>query len=334
MKTLGRPAAARSGFSSMELVVVLALSALVMGAMVVSYGTLVRSQPQVATVVDVPLTSDRLSTFFNNNSSDYRDTHVAPSFGSLAEAEKLREQFYHDVLSATAVFCLPRNEGVDNTWKPAYIPYNAETDDELDMPQKFRNHIIRVAGVPLTQYVDFRNPGMGNNSLPPNASIFILSYTGTDSYLRVQAIYDIDVIRFTDPKKAMGFHASVKRYADPSPVPEGNAYSLVFSSAYRVFYPPANPLATSAAGFSTDGFTPLFVTFERHTRRAFEEGMPIDRFKLAAERPFYFVWWPDPAARHLGAQANTAAPTTPQHAYNHMGGRTSFMFTVPMFPAL
>jgi hypothetical protein len=234
------------------------------------------------------------------------------------------------------VFCLPRHEGVDNTWKPAYIKYNAETDDELDMPQKFRSHIIRVAGVPAAQYVDFRNPGVGNATvLPPNATIFILSYTGVSTHLRVQAIYDIDVIRFTDPKKVMGFHASVKRYADPRPpLPEGYEYSLVFSSGYRVFYPPANPKAINAAGFSTDGFTPLFVTFERHTRRAFEEGIVTDRFKLAAERPFYFMWWPDPAARHLGAQANPAAPASPQQAYNHMGGRTSFMFTVPMFPAL
>ena len=319
----------------MELVLVLALSALVMGAVVVSYGTLVRSQPQVATVVDVPLTTTRLNTFFNNSSSNYRDTHSAPSFGSLADAEKLREQFEHDVLSATAVFCLPRAEDKDNLWKPAYIRYNPETDEELDTPQKFRDHIIRVASVPETQYVNFRNPGIDKNTpLPPNASIFILSYTASSAYLRVQAIYDIDVIRFTDPKKAMGFHASVKRYADPFPLPEGYAYSLVFSSGYRVFYPPANPAATNAAGFSTDGFTPLFVTFERYTRRAFVEGVPTDRFKLAAERPFYFVWWPDPAARHIGAQANTASPTTAQHAYNHMAGRTSFMFTVPMFPAL
>lgn len=337
MRSPGQPWQPRGGFSSMELVLVLALSALVMGGMVVSYGTLVRSQPQVSTLVEVPLAASRLTTFFNSSSSNYRDTHVAPSYGSLAEAEKLREQFYHDVISATAVFCLAREENRDNTWKPAYIPYDPDTDEELDTPQKFRAHIIRESGVSATQYVDWRNPGIGNTNsqnLPPNASIFILGYTGLGSFLRVQAIYDMDVIRLTDAKTGLGFHTSVKRYADPAGPPEGTGYSLVYSAGYRVFYPPANPAATKAADFSKDGFTPLFVTFERHTRRAFVEGVPTDRFKLAAERPFYFVWWPDPAARHLGEQPNTAAPTTPQHAYNHMGGRTSFMFTVPMFPAL
>ncbi|TDU64334.1 hypothetical protein EI77_04222 [Prosthecobacter fusiformis] len=323
----------RHGFSSMELVVVLALSALIMGGIVVSYGNLVRSQPLVASIVDVPLDAKRLSTFFNTSNSEYRDTQSAPSYGSLAEAEKLREQFNHDVISATAVFCLARSG--DNTWKPAYIPYDPSTDDELDTPQKFRSHIIRVAGVSEDLYRDFRNPGITNKEPnQPNVSIFILSYTGQSGFLRVLAIYDIDVIRFTSTQQPLGFHASVKRYADPKGPPDGTAYSLIYSAGYRVFYPPANPLAAKEADFSTDGFTPLYVTFERYTRLALREGTTIDRFKVAAERPFYFIWWPDPAARHLGAQPNTAAPGTPQNAYNHMAGRTAFMFTVPMFPAL
>lgn len=320
------------GFSSMELVLVLALSAMVLGGIVVSYGTLVRSQPQVAGTVDIPLTSTRLNTFYNTSDAKLRTTHTAPSYGSLAEAEKLREQFHHDILSATAVFCLPRSG--DNTWKPAYIPYNGDTAEELDTPQKFRSHIIDVAGAPSTLYQDFRNPGIGSNTLQPNASIFILTYTADASNLRVLAIYDIDVIRLTTANQPLGFHASVKRYADPTGSPAGTAYSLIFSAGYRVFYPPANPTASTAADFSSDGFTPLFVSFERKTRLAMTEGTPTDRFKLAAERPFYFVWWPDPAARHLGAQANGSQANTPQHAYNHMGGRTSFMFTIPMFPAL
>uniref|UniRef100_UPI00329A0C51 hypothetical protein n=1 Tax=Salmonella enterica TaxID=28901 RepID=UPI00329A0C51 len=67
---------------------------------------------------------------------------------------------------------------------------------------------------------------------------------------------------------------------------------------------------------------------------ALRESATIDRFKRAAERPFYFIWWPDPSARHLGAIANTFSSTDPRQAYNHMAGRTAFMFVVPMFPAL
>lgn len=325
----GRP----PGYTSVELLTVLALSAIVIGGMVVSFGTLVRSQPQVASVVTVPLANARLTNFYGSTNSRFKDTPVAPSYGSLSRAELMREQFYHDVLSATAVFCLPRNG--DNTWKPAYISYDPAVDDELDTPQKFRKHIIRVAGVAENLYLDFRNPGVTSGTLPTNASIFILSFSAEAKKMRVQAIYDIDMVLYPNgDTEPLGFHASVKRFTDPNPLPDNTSYTLVPSGSYSVFFPPSNPLAKKRADFPNDGFTPLFVTFERHTRLAQRESTAIDRFKLAAERPFYFIWWPDPAARHLGPQPNTAATSLPQQAYNHMAGRTSFMFTVPMFPTL
>lgn len=333
MKTRFQRRLSPFGFSSVELLLVISLSAIVLGSIVVVYGTLARNQPNVGSVVSVALDDTRLRNFYSSTDAERRNTSTAPSYGALAVAEEMREQFYHDVISATAVFCLPRN--IDNVWKPSYIPYDRLTDDEIDTPQKFRAHIIRKGLVPSSLYLDLRNPGTSSAAIPTNASIFILSYTDQSQYLRVQAIYDIDVIRFVDAKGPLGFHASVKRFTDPFPVVAGNvSYSLVFSGGYSVFYPPADPTAKAAADFSKDGFTPLFVTFERYTRLALKESTAIDRFKLAAERPFYFIWWPDPAAHHLGAQANTASPTTPQQAYNHMAGRTSFMFTVPLFPAL
>lgn len=326
------------GFTSLELVIVLALSAVILGGMVVSYGTLVRSQPQVAGLVQVPLTEARIRTFYSVADTNYRNTPVSPSLDALAMAEELREKFYEDVQGATAVFCLARADGVDNAWKPAYIRYTPETDEELDTPQKFRDHIIRVAGVSASQYQSYRNPGTSQTGLPPNASIFILSYSYEASHMRVLAIYDIDMLRFParrdEDAKFLGLHASVKRYADPPGPPAGTFYSLIYASGYSVFFPPSNPAARTYNDMADNTFVPLYVTFERSTRLAHREGTAVDRFKLAAERPFYFVWWPDPMARHLGPQANTAPPTLPLQAYNHQGGRTSFMFTVPMFPAL
>jgi hypothetical protein len=256
---------------------------------------------------------------------------VAPHYGSLAQAEKLREQFNSDVISATAVFCLPRDEV--NTWRPATIPYDPVAHGELDTPQKFRAHVVAAASVSAALYRDYRNPLNDSASVPsPNASIFILGYSKEANKLKVNAMYDIDIVRFTATTAAQGFHASVKRYA---PDPRGTAYPLALSSGYDVFYPPSVSNPTSASQWSTDGFTPLFITFERYTRRSIRETPDtINRFKAAAEYPFYFVWWPDPGARHLGPQANTLSATDPRQAYNHMAGRTSFMFTVPMFPAL
>ena len=245
--------------------------------------------------------------------------------------EELREQFLTDTLSATAVYCLPR-DGV-NTWKPSLISYNPSTDEELDTPQKFRTHIIAHAGVSSSLYRDYRNPLNDGTAIPKNASIFVLGYSKYSGYLKVSAIYDIDIIPFTGTTEPNGTYASVKRYADAAA--STTPSTLTYMGGYEVFFPPSVPSPTSSSQWSTDGFAPLFITIERASRLALRESpTTIDRFKRAYERPFYFIWWPDPAARHLGAVANTLPSTDPRQAYNHMAGRSAFMFTVPMFPAL
>ncbi|WP_395740215.1 hypothetical protein [Prosthecobacter sp.] len=319
------------GFTSVELLLVLALSAVILGGAVVSYGTLVRSQPSVSSMVSVPLGVARMQNFYSLI-GDSVNVPMAPQYGALSLAEELREQFLTDTLSATSVYCLPR-DGM-NTWRPSVIPYNSTQDGELDTPQKFRAHVIARASVPSSLYRDYRNPLNDGTSVPMNASIFVLGYSKYAGYLKVNAIYDIDVIRFTATNEPNGIYASVKRYADSTS--SLTPSTLSYMGGYDVFYPPSIPNPTNSTQWSTtDGFTPLFVTFERATRLALRESpTTIDRFKRAYERPFYFIWWPDPAARNLGPVANTLASTDPRQAYNQMGGRTAFMFTVPIFPAL
>jgi hypothetical protein len=318
------------GFTSVELLLVLALSAVILGGAVVSYGTIVRSQPSISSVVNVPLGVARMQNFYSIL-SDSVDVAMAPQYGALSLAEELREQFLTDTLSATAVYCLPRDNM--NTWRPSVIAYNSTQDGELDTPQKFRAHIIARASVPSSLYRDYRNPLNDGTALPMNASIFVLGYSKYAGYLKVNAIYDIDVIRFTGTTEPNGIYASVKRYADATS--SLTPSTLSYMGGYDVFFPPSVPNPATTNQWSTDGLTPLFITFERAARLSLRESpTTIDRFKRAAERPFYFIWWPDPAARHLGPVANTLSSTDPRQAYNQMAGRTAFMFTVPMFPAL
>lgn len=317
------------GYTSVELLLVVALSALVIGGAVVSYGTLTRSQPSTSALVTVPLGLTRMQNFFNSSAST-SNVAMAPQYGALADAEGLREQFVTDTISATAVFCLPRDNM--NTWRPAFIAYDPTLHGELDTPQKFRTHIVTNTGVAAGLYRDYRNPLNDGAAVPQNASIFILGYCKFAGYLKVNAIYDIDFVRFTAKTEPNGTHASVKRYGEvQSPA---DPTLLTYTGSYEVFYPPSVMDPTTATQWATDGFAPLFVTFERATRLALRESTTIDRFKRASERPFYLIWWPDPAARHLGAISNTLSSTDPRQAYNHMAGRTAFMFVVPMFPAL
>ncbi|MEZ5383876.1 MAG: hypothetical protein R3F13_00015 [Prosthecobacter sp.] len=316
------------GFTSVELLLVLALSAVVIGGAVMSYGTLVRSQPSTTSTVVVPLGVQRMQNFYGSSGTT-QNVAMAPQYGAVSQAEELREQFVADTLTATAVYCLPRQD--INTWRPSVIAYNPALHDELDTPQKFLAHIVTNASAPAGLYDDYRNPGTSTPDRD-NASIFILGYSKYAGYLKVNAIYDIDVIRFTGTNEPNGIYASVKRYADS--LSAVNPSILSYVGGYEVFFPPSVPDPRRATEWSGDGFTPLFVTFERSARLALRESSSIERFKRAAERPFYFVWWPDPAARHLGPIANTLPRTDPRQAYNHMAGRTSLMFTVPMFPAL
>lgn len=339
------------GYTAVELLLVLSLSALIMGTFVVSLGTLSSSRPTTSSAVSNPLDAARRSNYyFGSSETVNRDTVIAPHYGMMAQAEELREQFQTDIVSATAIFCLYRN-GL-NAYRPHNIFYDPTLHGELDTPQKFRAHLISIGAVNASQYVDYRNPLNTAVTKPAeNATIFVLSFSKVQNLFKVLSIYEIDILRITATTQVQGFHASVRRFAD-NPVlltmppttssggsnPAGSFVAMAFSSGYEVFYPPSvpRPDPNKTAEWITDGFSPIFITFERATRLAFSEGTAIDRFKLAAERPFYFIWWPDPSARNLAQPAanSTLDVSDPRQAYNHMGGRTSFMFTVPMFPAL
>lgn len=310
----------RQGFTSAELLLVLAMGAVIIGAVVVSFGTLVRNQPRVSATVEADLGSARLSAYYGLSATKKAVT-TAPNYGMAAEAEKLRELFHNDIISATAIYCLARD--TQNTFHPTSIAYDPATDAILDTSRKFREHIQAKAGVPSSAFKDYRNYSEGS----PNASIFVLGYSKMVSQLTVSAIYDIDVVKVSNPN---GIYASVKRFTNTS-APQ----------YYDVFYPPSDSRTWTvysnqgdSRNWTMDSFMPLFVTFERSALTALAEGTSIDRFKKAAERPFHFIWWPDPAARDLVNQPNSFPTTDPRKAYNHQGGRTAFMFVVPMFPAL
>lgn len=315
----------KRGFTSAELLLVLALGALVIGGAVVSFGTLVRNQPRLSSVVEVDLGA-RMSAWFGAGIGTTKlNVNTAPNFGAVAMAERLRDQFNYDVVGATTVFCLSRDSAQPNTFHPTTITYNPATDAILDTSQAFRSHLLAKGLIASSLFGTDRN----YSASKPNASIFILGYSKTSGQLSVIAVYDIDVLKSVNPN---GFYAAVRRYVGP-PVVGVNE-----PMGYEVFFQPYTELYNSStwpnANGTTDGFTPLFVSFERSARAALTEGTSIDRFKKAAERPFHLIWWPDPGASDLRRQPNSMPTTDPRAAYNQQGGRTSFMFTVPIFPSL
>ena len=309
------------GFSSVELLLAMAIGAAIIGAAAIAYGSIARSLPPVGSATMVTLDTNKVGNFYGLSQSVIQAS-VAPSYGSLARAEDMREQFLADTLAGTAVYCLSRTD--INNFRPYSIVYNPATDIVLDTNVNFRQHLINKGLVSASAFTNKRN----YDSVATNASIFVMRYSPSTNYLVVRAIYEIDILKPSSP--STGYYASVRRYDFPT------SSTAMLSQFYDVYYPPP-PTPPSGLKVDTENFAPIWISFERLNRKDKPETVDIDRFKAARERPFYFIWWPDPGAKSLGMQfsSNSAyAPTDPRKAYNHMAGRTSFMFTVPMFPSL
>lgn len=293
-----------AGFSLIELLVAAALAAAMITAAVLIYQSLASSGGIRSTYGTVAVGS-ALTNFYGGTATTI-DAYFAPHYGRAAQAEIVRDRFIADVQRASAIYCLGRNG--PNNIRPTTIPISASLQGtSLDTPEAFRQ--LLAAALPASAGTFYAYRGA---SPATNASVFILIPSASASTLSVLAVYDIDLTPTNSPS---GTYASVKRYE-----------AGILTDYYDIFY---------QASSGTVAFNPLIVCFERGGRRALVEGNSIDRLKQAAERPFYFIWWPDPSAHTLEAfSTSNYAANDPRASYPSMGGRTAFFFVVPMFPAL
>jgi hypothetical protein len=268
---------------------------------------------RLTTYGSIELGNQLVSNYYPNLSGTKVDAYTAPNYGRAASADMLRAQFWNDINNASAVYCLGRTN--PNTIRSGYIPFDNSLDGrDLDTPEAFRLHLANV----LTQSSLIFQSWRGVSAYD-NGSIFIIQPSIVSNFLAVRAVYDIDVKATTSPP---GTYVSVKRFSQNK-----------LTDYYDVFY---------AAHSSAAPFKPMFALHERRARLRHSEGTAIDNYKVAADMPFYFVWWPDPASPVLSKQTNTgdaslgtigAGDLNPLPGYGDMAGRTSYFFTVPMFPS-
>ena len=316
----------RQGFTAAEMLVATSIVAMVVGAAALAYHTMARGQRQNTESVYVQLPTGTVGNFFYDFTTENVTTYVAPNYGSVSRAESMREKFISDCASAVGVYCLYRPAGTYNYIRQATLPSPA-AGTQMDTPEAFRQYLIanvsNAASSFPTSYRNYLNS--------PNYSVFILGYSAAASTIPIIAVYDIDFVQAKDApngSRVLGTYAAVRRYVN-----------LSLTDYYDCLY---------LTGDATDSFTPPVVAFERTNRLVVAETtattaqpIPPDRFKVAAEQPFYFIWWPDPSRNSLKLPLpNTAsslnatfAATDPRKAYNHMSGRTAYMFTIPMFPS-
>jgi len=315
----------RRGFTLVELVVAAAIATAVITVAVIAFRTLSMSPRTNTAQGDVTLGAATLQNLYPNN-FPAGDTHAAlttpyaPNYGEFVNANQMRDYFYDDLRHANAVFCLGR-EGL-NTVRPSTISVGSAFQGRtIATPDDFLAVLSAAYPDAAAIFTTYRGA-----STATNGSIFILTPTSSRSEdddptlrLTVQAIYEIDLLPVTDPEE--GVYVSVRRIGNTQ---DGWGVAIF----YNVFYPKA-----TAAG--NVAFNPIFVSFER-AARASEGDDTVDRIKVAAGRPFYFIWWPDPSQPSLKAAASSDTPASnePRASYPAMGGRTSFFFVVPMMPAL
>lgn len=325
----------RRGFTSVEMLVATAIVGVVAGIAAITSYVIAKATTQHTQTLEIQLPTGALNNFYPLTypavTTRTRECVVAPNYSAVAQAEGMREIFADDVSKAVGVFALARNMGSFNTFRPSRI---AAGTVPLDTPEQFRTHLVSINAVAASVFVPYRNTP---DTTVHCWSVFVLGYSEDTSTIRVSAVYDFDLLYATNPATGAttGYYATLRRYSNA-----GTGWSGQPSAYYEVVF----PLSDSGV----DQWSPSIVNFERQALKAVTEVTAIERFKIARRHPFFLMFWPDPAQPSLrlpfGNAAESAKPTaanpspniadsSPRKAYNHMCGRTSYMFAVPMFPS-
>ncbi|MCB1229601.1 MAG: prepilin-type N-terminal cleavage/methylation domain-containing protein [Verrucomicrobiae bacterium] len=309
-KVATRHASSASGFTFVEMLVAMSLSAMFIGTAALALSAITQNGKQFSTIYEISLGTTVCDNFYGINSSTVR-TPASPNLGRLAFVHEMRDQFLDDLSRSESVFCLARS-GL-NSLRPEWLdwPYAdpAVTNPTLDSPEAFRQYLANVEPTTASVFTSYRNVPP---STAPNTTIFLIAPTDQPDYLKVQAVYEIDFQTLTDPA---GTYASVRRYKNGA-----------LTHYYDIFYDDG----------PEDFLIPSVVAFESRSRLAKNEGAAIDRFKQGPSGPFYLIWWPDPSINPLKTPtaSKPTATSDPLEAYGHLAGKTGFTLVAPMFPSL
>lgn len=311
-----------SGFTFVEMLVAIALSAIFVGAAALVYQSIATNSKRLTNIVEVEI-GESTNLALYGKTGDFVRTYSAPNFGKSAFVQQMRDLMLEDAQQCSAIFCLPR-VGINNL-HPEFLRYEAgdagstKSRPVLDSPEAFRKFLADVqpasAGIfniPIRTMPPIVAGAAGAPPQFPNTSIFMLTPETNPGFIRVHAVWEID---FMTPANHPGDYASVRRYSINT-----------LTDYYDIYFEDG----------SGDPFYPHFAAFERKSRNAVTEGTAVDRFKISNGHPFYMVWLPDPANNYLaGAPFTVTDPaTSARSAYGQMAGKTGFTVVLPMFPNL
>ncbi len=320
-----------SGFSLLELLIVASLCAVLFTSGSLAYRAVAQNQRRTSTFQKVNLTSAVATNFFPGTTATAIDSYTAPNYGRGVLASRMRNLFHEDVHSATAVFCLPRGGNI-NSIRQRVLNIGTLLPAAYDTPEKFLQLLtaLPATSTPANVFLSYRGAPPDSFTVGPatthvtNGTIFILQPSGSPSELWIRAVYEIDYIGYADTSNRNAtytagvpcVHASVRRYVNSVLT---NFYDVVFSES-----------TLADVGIP-------FVHYERAVRTNVTESA-VTKWKVAANQPFYQIWWPDPGVSRLTSSAvltggsPTYASTTMLANYAKHEGQTSISFITPQFP--
>ena len=349
------------GFSLTELMIVGGMAAAIFTTASLAYRTITVHQ-RLGTNFNTVNLGPAITKAFYGSTSGSMDVYTAPNFGITARAEVMKNVFWDDVAHSSAVMCVPRPAIVVNPTSSAsdkvtgvnYIhplllpvpnptgaspvpdPQGTFTFSGAGFVMDHPNSFVSILQANNPSGYPFAFTGQAYRGVPNlasvNASIFVLQMSTEANKLAVRAIYDIDLLEISDPSVTTtpnsGTYASVRRYV-PVPAATGGATQATgLTHYYDVLYPGPNQPPSQ--------FGPIFACFERSVRKAVTETGSAQAFKRATDRPFYFIWWPDPATPRLQGTPSSGSYSAndPRTYYISHENQSCWMFTVPMFPPL
>lgn len=303
-----------SGFTFVEVLVAVVVAALLITAAVIGFSTILQV-PTRSGRIDVYLDRAVLTNFYGASfSGSYVTMALNPNYVQGVEARRMKDRLASDISSATAVFCLGRNQRVASSQRPSQLQVTNTDLRNVATPSDFRNFLTNTPALSDAALIFAGNTnGVLTQS---NSSLFVLggldsTGQGGTNKIDVIASYEVDFVPATSPQ---GTYATVRRYAGTSPEP---------TDYYHVFYP-GETNAGSAA------FRPLGAFFGRFIAPG--TGTPLQITNVT--NPFSFVWWPDPLSSSLSNRSVVSWSTgaAVRSNYANMGGRTSLFFAIPVFP--
>ena len=125
-------------FSLVEMVVASGIGAMVFTVGALSFQTVTAQQRRHVTYGPVEIGGAASETYYGKPETVTSvDAYFAPNYGRATTADMMRDTFYDDIQSATAVYCLGR-DGL-TTLRPSSIPLAANVDGKsIDTPEAFR----------------------------------------------------------------------------------------------------------------------------------------------------------------------------------------------------